>query len=81
MNLYIINNVLRDYTAGMVVIAAPDIETCRRYFEDRFVHDWDDAAWDDGGAASIYEGSPDVIVIDSLSDLKAEVVAYVYGGG
>ena len=28
-NLYIINEVLSDYTPGMAVIAAPDLKRCR----------------------------------------------------
>ena len=33
-NLYIIEEVLYDYTAGMVVIAAPSLERCREIFTD-----------------------------------------------
>lgn len=36
LNLYIINDVLCDYTPGMVVIAAESLEKCREIFEDRF---------------------------------------------
>ena len=32
MNLYIINNVLSDYTSGMAAIAAESKEQCREFF-------------------------------------------------
>ena len=35
-NLYVINEVLSDYTGGMVVIAAKDWEECRAYFGEQF---------------------------------------------
>jgi hypothetical protein len=36
MNLYIINEVLVDYTSGMVVIAAESKEQCREFFLEKF---------------------------------------------
>ena len=39
MNLYIIQDVLFDYTSGMAVIAAPNLERCRQLFKDKFCRD------------------------------------------
>ena len=36
MNIYIIEEVLTDYTSGMVIIAASDLNRCRELYVDRF---------------------------------------------
>jgi hypothetical protein len=36
MNLFIINEILSDYTSGMVVIAAPSKDRCREIFVEKF---------------------------------------------
>ena len=36
MNLYIINNILVDYSSGLVVIAAESKEQCREFFIEKF---------------------------------------------
>jgi hypothetical protein len=36
MNLYIINNILVDYSSGLVVIAAESKEQCREFFIKKF---------------------------------------------
>lgn len=70
MILFVINNVLIDYTAGMVVIAAPSMARCREIFVDEFGHEDEfDAAIDAGDFKAIpcmYEEG---------------LVSYVYGGG
>lgn len=42
MNLYIINDVLYDYTAGMVVIAAESMPDCETIFMEEFGFNGDD---------------------------------------
>ena len=71
-NLYIINEVLSDYTPGMAVIAAPSLERCRELFLKEFGHDATefDSAIKDG----------DYTVIRGV-DRNEGVVSYVVGGG
>jgi hypothetical protein len=56
-NLYIINEVLSDYTSGMAVIAAPSVERCREIFAEEFafwVAEFDSAIAD--GDFKVIEG-------------------------
>ncbi len=72
-NLYIINEVLSDYTAGMAVIAAPSLERCRELFAEelRFAEIGEfDSAIEDG----------DYKVIENVNHDEG-VVSYVFGGG
>ena len=78
MNLYILNDVLHDYTAGMAVIAAESMEQCKELFMAEFCY---------SGASDYvkgeYEGdfnTAEVKVIEGV-DHVAGVVSYVYGGG
>jgi len=74
MNLYIINDVLYDYTAGMVVIAASSLERCRELFEEEFgwrrshMKEYDDAV--KNNFYSVYQ------VVDEEEGVKD----FVYGG-
>ena len=75
MNLYVIHNVLYDYTAGMVVIAASSLERCRELFEEEFgwlwgsrMKEYDDAV--KNNSYSVYQ------VVDEEEGVKD----YVYGG-
>jgi len=71
MNLYIIHDVLYDYTAGMVVIAASSLERCRELFEEEFdshMKEYDDAV--KNNYYSVYQ------VVDEEEGVKD----YVYGG-
>ena len=71
-NLYIINEVLFDYTAGMAVIAAPSLKRCREIFVEEFSLSIDefDSAIEDGN----YK------VIENVNHDEG-VVSYVFGGG
>jgi hypothetical protein len=70
MNLYIINEVLSDYTSGMVVIAAASKERCRELFIEQF-SEYHAEEFDKYAKFTVIEGVP-----------HAEgVVDYVYGGG
>ena len=74
-NLYIINEVLSDYTAGMAVIAAPSLERCRELFVEKFGEtDQEMEEFD----SAIEDG--DFKVIEGVGHIEG-VVSYVYGGG
>ena len=74
MNLYVIHDVLYDYTAGMVVIAASSLERCRELFEEEFgwlcsrMKEYDDAV--KNNYYSVYQ------VVNEEEGVKD----YVYGG-
>ncbi|AFK66424.1 hypothetical protein SWPG_00177 [Synechococcus phage S-CBM2] len=70
MKLFIINNVLSDYTSGMAIIAAESKEQCREFFIQEFT-DYHAEEFDKHGEFTVIE------------DVKhpAGVVDYVYGGG
>jgi hypothetical protein len=70
MNLYILNEVLSDYTSGMVVIAAPSKERCRELFIEQFgeYH------------ADEFDKYAKFTVIEGVQHPEG-IVDYVYGGG
>lgn len=75
MNLYIISEVLYDYTDGMVVIAAESLDRCRELFIKEFgrfetqIKEYDQ---------SISDGSYKVL---EVLNQQEGIVSYVYGGG
>lgn len=75
MNLYIISEVLYDYTDGMVVIAAESLDRCRELFIKEFgrfetqIKEYDQ---------SIRDGSYKVL---EVLNQQEGIVSYVYGGG
>ena len=75
MNLYIVEEVLSDYTSGLVVIAAENLKRCRELFIAKFgdvyytVREYDEA---------IRLGNYKVL---SVANQSEGVVSYVYGGG
>ncbi len=71
MNLYIINNVLSDYTTGMAVIAAESKEQCREIFVKEFVGDYHAEEFDQYAEFKVIEGV----------NHPAGMVSYVFGGG
>jgi hypothetical protein len=71
MNLYIINEVLYDYTEGMCVIAAESKEQCREIFVENFKF---------GGSIKEYDECAEIKEIKNV-DHPAGIVSYVYGGG
>jgi hypothetical protein len=79
MNLYIINDVLYDYTAGMCVIAAESMPRCEQIFMKKF-------SWGENYEISNkqlqeeFNAAP-IKVIENVPYEKEEVVSYVYGGG
>jgi hypothetical protein len=70
MNLYIINNVLSDYTSGMVVIAAESKESAREFF----IKEFSEYHADD------FDKYGKFTVIENVQH-SAGIVDYVYGGG
>ncbi len=70
MNLYIINEVLSDYTSGMVVIAAESKEQCREFFIKEF-SEYHAEEFDKYAKFTVIEGV----------NHSAGMVDYVYGGG
>ena len=71
-NLYIINEVLIDYTSGMAVIAAPSLERCKELFYEEF--EYETSQFD----SAIKYG--DYKVIEGVDHIEG-VVSYVHGGG
>ena len=71
MNLYIIDEVLSDYTHGMCVIAAESMAQCREFFIAEFsnAEDFDNS-----------EEFEQYTVIEGVNH-PAGLVSYVYGGG
>ena len=70
MHLYILNNVLSDYTSGMAVIAAENMDQCRELFIKEFSEYY----------AKDFDEYARFTVIESVSIEEAGVVEYVYGG-
>lgn len=75
MNLYIIHEVLYDYTDGMAVIAASSLNRCRELFEKEF-----------GFSKSKMKEYDDAIKNQSYKVLEVVnqeegIVSYVFGGG
>ena len=70
MNLYIINDVLSDYTSGLVVIAAESKENAREFFVEEF-GEYNANGLDKYGTFKVIE---DV-------NHPAGIVDYVSGGG
>lgn len=78
-NLYIINEVLYDYSDGMVVIAAASLERARELFIKEFVSSsYDGDRQLDEFDAAIESGACKVLEVVGQSE---GVVSYVYGGG
>ena len=78
MNLYIINDVLYDYTPGMCVIAAESLPRCEQIFMERF------APGESQYSKECHQkefNEAEIKVIENVPYEKEEVVSYVYGGG
>ena len=77
MNLYIIEDILSDYTFGMAVIAAPSLERCRELFVAEFI------AYSDARELSEYDNAIEngAYKVLSVVGQPEGVVSYVHGGG
>lgn len=78
MNLYILNEVLYDYTPGMCVIAAESKEHCNQLFMEEFGH-----PNDSDFVKECHQKDFDTAKIKVIEDINhpSGVVAYEYGGG
>ena len=79
MNLYIIEDVLHDYTAGMCVIAAESLPRCEQIFIEQFTDPRDSDFIKKCRQKEFNEGA--IKVIENVPHEKEEVISYVYGGG
>jgi hypothetical protein len=79
MNLYIINDVLYDYTAGMCVIAAESLPRCEQIFMEEFAPLIPARAYIRENMQQEFNHAP-IKVIENVSYEKEEVVSFVYGG-
>jgi hypothetical protein len=70
-NLYILNDVLSDYTSGMVVISAESKESARKLFIEKFPGEY---------YADEFDRFAKFTVIENVNH-SAGIVDYVYGGG
>lgn len=73
MNIYVINEVLYDYTCGMAVIAASDLSECRAIFEQDF------ASYLEEFDSTIKDKSYQVV--PAGDGVEAGLIDYVFGGG
>lgn len=81
MNLYILNDVLYDYTPGMCVIAAESKEHCNQIFMEQFGDSGESdyaKAKNEGMQEEFNEAR--IKVIENVNH-PAGVVSYVHGGG
>jgi len=74
MNLYIINEVLYDYTDGMCVIAAESMPRCEELFMKEFADGYNKESMQ-----KEFSSAP-IKVIENINHPEG-VVSYVYGGG
>ena len=81
MNLYIINEVLYDYTDGMCVIAAESMPQCEQIFMQEF-GDVGYSSYEKERNEQLQKefNSAPIKVIEGVNH-PAGVVSYVYGGG
>ena len=78
MNLYILNDVLYDYTSGMCVIAAESLSQCKTLFMEEFGSKCD-SEWINKNRQQEFDNA-DIKVIEGVNH-PAGIVDYVYGGG
>jgi hypothetical protein len=81
MNLYIINEVLYDYTDGMVVIAAESKEHCEQIFMEKFGYYYNckREKVKSEEMQKQFDYAP-IKVIENVNHPEG-IVSYVYGGG
>jgi hypothetical protein len=78
MNLYILNDILEDYTSGMCVIAAESLSQCKTLFMEEFGAKGD-SEWINQNRQQEFDNAS-VKVIEGVNH-PAGLVSYVYGGG
>ena len=82
MKLFIINNVLADWTSGMAVIAAESMPQCEQIFMEEFGYftDCNGERVKDEQVQKEFNNAK-VTIIESVGLDEAGIVEYVYGGG
>ena len=75
MNLYIIENVLKEERPGMIVIAAPSLERCKELFAEEWPHQWFKHYHEQFDRA-IKRGYCEVIEDVNIDE---KIISYVYG--
>ena len=78
MNLYILNDVLSDYTSGMCVIASESMLQCKDLFMKEFGSKFD-SEWINQNRQQEFDNAS-IKVIEGVNH-PAGVVDYVHGGG
>jgi hypothetical protein len=81
MNLYIISDVLYDYTPGMCVIAAESLPRCEQIFMKKFGRNDDSIYAKDHNEEQQKEFNQAAIKVIENVNHPEGVVSYVYGGG
>ena len=83
MNLYIVREVLYDYSGGMVAIKARDIEQATEFFKEWIqssgLIDWEDYV--DEFNTSVRAGYYHELMLSTKDTHKPGVVTQVWGGG
>jgi predicted DsbA family dithiol-disulfide isomerase len=74
MKLYIIEEVLSDYTCGMCVIAAENLKQCREIFVEEFSSEWSINEYDESIQNNSYQ-ELDVV------NVNPGMISHVHGGG
>ncbi len=82
MKLYILNEVLYDYTDGMCVIAAESMPQCEQIFMEKFGY-YTNSHGERMKDERIQNefNSAKITIIESVELEEAGIVSYVYGGG
>ena len=75
MKLYILKEVLYDYTDGMCIIAAESMPQCEQIFMEEFGNDYNKEK------LQKEFNNAQVTIIESVGLDEAGIVEYVYGGG
>lgn len=82
MKLYILKDVLCDYTSGMCIIAAESMPQCEQIFMKEFGYFTDrsgERVKDDRTQKEFNDAQ--ITIIESVGLDEAGIVEYVYGGG
>ena len=82
MQLYILKEVLYDYTDGMAVIAAESMSQCEQIFMEKFGYftDRNGERVKDEKVQKEFNNAQ-ITIIESVGLDEAGIVEYVYGGG
>ena len=82
MQLYILKEVLYDYTDGMCIIAAESMSQCEQIFMEEFgyYHNDENEKVRDEKVQKEFNNAK-VTIIESVGLDEAGIVEYVYGGG